>query len=931
MSRTPSLRCPFSCVFRVCLLWCCLGLSLTGSASAGDPPSFVNFESPHVHPLELTPDGSKLLAVNTSDQRLEVFTLSSALDGSVPEWTDSIAVGLEPVSVRARTDNEVWVVNQVSDTLSVVDLSLGQVVRTIETGDEPADVVFAGAPERAFVSASGADQIWVHSLADGQATVIDLEGDHPRALATDGSKVSVAILRSGNNTTILGGGNVVGDLGPDGYPPNIAEAAAGPYGGTNPPPNAGDGFEPPQRVGNPSPPRVPHIVRKRSDGQWTDDNGGNWTSVVSGAQASLSGRVPGWDLLDHDLAVIDATTLDVSYAKGLTHLGLALAQRSDGRLTLVGQDAINEIRFEPNLAGRFVRVELKIVDPGDLGTATSVDLNPHLDYQSATLPVSERAQTLADPRSIVWNADGSAGFIAGMGSGSVIRINGAGARVGSPIDVAPGPTGLALDAAAGSLYVLGRFGSQVQRIDVQTSTVTSTVSFYDPTPEAARAGRRNFYDARETSGTGLVSCASCHTDGKADGLAWDLGDPSGEVKPFDQQCDFGCTDWHPMKGPLVTQTMQDIIGKEPLHWRGDRFGIEEFNGAFETLLGDDEQLTDSEMEEFKSFLSILHFPPNPWRLKDNTLSDDVALPGHFTTGRFSTAGQPLPNGDANRGLTLFRSGNLNLINCNDCHSFPTGMSLESGIPPGPEGELHHGILGIGNVSGVTVKVPQLRNLADKRGFNTLRSTSTRGFGYLHNGSVDSLERFVSEPIFAVQSDQDVSDLLAFLFSLSGSDLPEGSEIDPDSVGTRSQDAHAAVGMQWTIDADNKDSAQTLDRLGFLSGLADNDAIGLVVKGLRGGEARGWVYQGSGGLQSDRQGESTTLDALRSATAANEPVTITAVPKGTEVRSGVDRDSDGFFDRDELDVGSDPADAGSVPDAILFEDGFETGDTSAWTG
>jgi hypothetical protein len=38
----------------------------------------------------------------------------------------------------------------------------------------------------------------------------------------------------------------------------------------------------------------------------------------------------------------------------------------------------------------------------------------------------------------------------------------------------------------------------------------------------------------------------------------------------------GFEDWHPMKGPTVTQTLQDIIGFEPFHWRGDRLSIEEF-------------------------------------------------------------------------------------------------------------------------------------------------------------------------------------------------------------------------------------------------------------------------------------------------------------------------------------------------------------------
>jgi hypothetical protein len=30
---------------------------------------------------------------------------------------------------------------------------------------------------------------------------------------------------------------------------------------------------------------------------------------------------------------------------------------------------------------------------------------------------------------------------------------------------------------------------------------------------------------------------------------------------------------------MVTQSLQDIIGREPVHWRGDRPGIESFNGT----------------------------------------------------------------------------------------------------------------------------------------------------------------------------------------------------------------------------------------------------------------------------------------------------------------------------------------------------------------
>ena len=37
-----------------------------------------------------------------------------------------------------------------------------------------------------------------------------------------------------------------------------------------------------------------------------------------------------------------------------------------------------------------------------------------------------------------------------------------------------------------------------------------------------------------------------------------------------------------------------------------------------------------------------------------------------------------------------------------------------------------------------------------------------------------------------------------------------------------------------------------------------------------------------------------------------------MPPGSGLRIGIDRDEDGFFDRDEIDGGSDPADPGSTP-------------------
>src|SRR5262249_44540250 len=201
------------------------------------------------------------------------------------------------------------------------------------------------------------------------------------------------------------------------------------------------------------------------------------------------------------------------------------------------------------------------------------------------------------------------------------------------------------------------------------------------TPSTIKNGRKFLYDTHLNSGLGLVSCGSCHADSRFDRLAWDLGDPTGAVKTFDENCNANpnatCADWHPMKGPMSTQTLQDIIGKEPHHWRGDREGIEAFAGAFQSLLGDDAPLGDADMQAFEDFLATIHFPPNPSRNFDNSLPTNLPLPGQFAVGRFATQGglpkgAPMPNGDAQHGLFLFRAGLLDGGNCVTCHTVPTG-------------------------------------------------------------------------------------------------------------------------------------------------------------------------------------------------------------------------------------------------------------------
>ncbi|MBZ4411713.1 hypothetical protein K8640_26195 [Myxococcus sp. XM-1-1-1] len=901
-------------VRRAVVSLCFVALLLPGRSHASE--SFVNWETPHVHPLDLTPDGRLLLAVNTADNRLLVFDTTSrkglALLASIP-------VGLDPVSVRARSNTEAWVVNHVSDSVSIVDLRRATVTATVHTDDEPADVVFAGRPERAFITCSQVNRVLVVDPRRPDATPhrLTLKGEDPRALAVspDGRFVYAAIFESGNGTTILGGGSLI----PDAYPPNAVSDARGPYGGVNPPPNAGTSFVPARNPSNPPPPPVGLIVRKNGRGQWFDDNRGDWTDLVSGVNASASGRLQGWDLPDRDLAIIDTASLDVTYATRLMNLNMALAVHPSGTVTVVGTDARNEVRFEPNVNGRFLRVLMATVDPRRPSSSTVKDLNPHLDYATPTVPQSVRDLSIGDPRGVVWNARGTRAFVTGLGSNNVVAVGQGGSRLGQ-VEVGEGPTGIVLDAERERLYVLNHFGASISVLNADRLEELSRVAFFDPSPKAIKVGRKHLYDTHKTSGLGHVSCASCHVDGRMDRLAWDLGDPSGTVKALDgQNLGMGLPlppfeAWHPMKGPMTTQTLQDIIGKEPLHWRGDRASLEEFNPAFEGLQGDDTQLTPREMSELRSFLATLTFPPNPFRNLDNSLPRDLPLPGHYTTGRFAPVGTPLPNGDATRGLALFRPPRLlaqGLFACNTCHTFPSGLAVSMQwngamwmpLPKGAMGESHHALVSTDGSTNVTLKVPQLRNLYEKVGMELTQKESLAGFAFIHDGSVDSLSRFITEPTFNPESDQEVADLTALLLSFAGSELPRGSATDMFlPPGPDSKDSHAAVGQQVTLSSATP--AQFVRVLQFMS-LAEQGKVGLVAKGVRQGEPRGFTYEGNGVFQSDRASEKVGAYLLLAGIRPGAELTYTVVPAGSERRIGVDQDEDGMLDRDELDRGRRP--------------------------
>ena len=870
--------------------------------------NFFNWETAPVHPVALSPDGTRLVVCNLPDDRLEVFDITSGL----PVSLGSVTVGLDPVTVRFRTRSELWVANSISSTISIIDLPTMRIFNTITTSNQPSDIVFAGSSGLAFVSCGGMNVVQVFNPATLQnVTNVSIDGNRPRAMATspDGSNVYVAIFESGNASTIIGSGvTALGSL-PRAEPVTLAGT---PSHGIDPPPNSGNSFVPAinPALGTNVPPKVGLIVKKNNLGQWMDDDQGDWSSYITGTNAALTSRVPGWDLPDHDLAVIDSSSFTVKYATGLMNMCMGVGVNpASGAIAVIGTDAINQIRFQPVLNGIFVRVNMALIDPTAL-TKSVVDLNPHLTYQTPQIPQAQADLSIGDPRGIAWSADGTRGYVTGMGSDNLIIIDSQGNRV-TNVDVGQGPTGLALDESRGRIYIYNRFDSSISTVAISNAAVIATSLIFNPTPAVISAGRPFLYDTHLTSGLGQAACASCHVDSRMDRLAWDLGDPTGTMGLIDSTFNFipGSTtvtrSFHPMKGPMVTITLQDIIGHEPFHWRGDREGIEAFGPTFTNLQGMAGGVDTNEMAELKAFLATIGFPPNPFRTFSNGLSTNVPLPGVVSLGRGALqAGAPLPNGNAQHGETNFTAA-VGL--CDACHSVPTGLGPDMQfiathwvqLPISTNNSHHIAIAELPRSANLPFKIPQLRNLFDKSGMNGMATNNRAGFGFSHDGSVDSVVRFVQDG-FAINNDQQAADLVAFLFSFSGSDLPPAPFTDEaDAPGRPSLDVPASVGSQITIN--NPADVPLIDSMIALAATGTN-RVNLVVKGMEAGLARGWFYvRGSNVFQSDRAAETESPAALRAFAAPGTELTYTVVPGGSGERIGIDRNADGLYDRDALDI------------------------------
>jgi YVTN family beta-propeller protein len=869
----------------------------TGTVDIKVGGSFNAFESGQVRPLALSSDGKRLYAVNTPDNRLEIFDVTS----DVPVALGSVPVGMEPVAVSLRDDGEAWVVNALSDSVSIVDLSAAvpYVKRTLLVGDEPMDVVFAGSNRsRAFITTAhrgqnspvdpafttpgvGRADVWVYDTAGLDAattadvqplTILTLFGMPARALAVspDGGTVYAAIYKSGNQTAAIG-------------PNELRFGAHSTANGKRGPQTDASGRKAPNTG----------LIVQYDGAHWRDSYGQAWDRYVRFA------------LPDKDVFAIDATAPVPAVTASYAHVGTSLfniaVNPQSGALYVSNLEARNLIRFEgdghradqPTVRGRFILNRVTVIKNGKV---LPRNLDKHLDDTSPTGSADDNARSLALPLQMVVDPSGSTLYLAAFGSSQVAAYSVSQLEDDSfvpstdaYIDVSGGgPSGLALSASGKRLYALTRFDDGVSVIDTGARKEIAHVTMYDPEPDFVVAGRRYLYDARFDSSRGDNACGSCHLFGDTDGLAWNLGNPDDSWKPNPRGYSPGISQaqatraYHPLKGPMVTQSLRGLEFQGPEHWRGDRTGasrvdgeslekaaFKEFGPAFVTLLGREAAPDEATLDEFADFALQLRYPPNPIRALDNSLTDSQARGEQYFTQEFTVG----------RGLTR-----RNMVPCATCHE----------IDPDDQRFGSTSLMSFdGGVVSQDNKIPQLRNLYQKVGMfgsSTRENGLTRymgdqvsGFGFTHDGATDTLQTGLQNPNFHVPANQ-IEDMFNFLMTMPTGFAP-------------------MVGQQFTLSAATADGQGRIDLM-ISRALAHTQPGGpamqeceVIVKGPVQGVAHGWLMGDDGRFTPDDPSLPTLADAdLRAlALAPGNALTYTCVPPGAGRRMSIDRDEDGRLD------------------------------------
>ncbi len=669
---------------------------------------FVNLEEPPIHAMEMTSDGTELWAVNIPDGRVTAFSLSNP---QRPQLLAEIAVCLGPVSIRERPalppappSGEMWVPCISSDAVFVIDQRGKLVIDAITVEHEPAGVVFNADGSKAYVTASASNQ--VHEIDTVTRTITNTlefaspyplggaanpHAEEPRALIADGTDLYVLSNESGNGTLSVGA--LVVQAWPGAVPPDRDVIKLDTLN-----PGAAGSAEA-WRMGTTN-----NDLKRLASGEL----------VVSSV-----------DLLNDQ-----CKSEPECQQLGFTNHQITIAQPTGGSPNLPGTTLVD--LNGANAAG--MPADYLCANPTEM-TLDAAETQLYVAcYESSNVAVLDMT---ANPPQVVSE----------MRAANPVTKNG-------PF----GTRGVVLNEAANVLYAYNRGNNTLQVYPTNTpgplvNPIGNPISVgYDVTPGEIVRGRFHHLNARNSnlSGTAdFATCNSCHPDGHLDRLGWNIGAFTGNttVDPNDVDQDD--------KLQMITLSLRRINDTPPLHWRGDRDDLDDFNAAFAGLIGGQE-LNAVDLAEFVAYIFTLAYPPNP----EQALDREYSAQGKSGFSCFTDPTTPAHD------ITLDNAGTVTQFTCGRCHGMAgaagTNNQINNDVANNPN---PHDVDGFPATQPLDEDATQLRGLFDKKsdvanvgGFQFPVS----GFGFGSKSLTNTVEEFVDLGVFSLLSPAQRNEIKQFL-------------------------------------------------------------------------------------------------------------------------------------------------------------------------
>ncbi len=680
-------------------------------------------------PVAISSDDRFLWAVNPDNGSVSVLKVGGDVNRKVAE----IAVGAEPQRVAITPDNrKVYVTNQRSGTLSVIDAETLRVVKTIKVGTEPLGCALTPDGERLFVANSSSDDVSVvETHADVVIRTIAGVGPKPSGVAVTGGPL-------GRNKVYVT--QFLAQLRNDARSVEEKEGRD-------------DGKEG----------RVTVI----------DAASGRVLKVVSLNPLADTGFKSNGSVLDRVPPTSPATFTFTTAA--FPNLLQSIAIRGDrAYLPNTAASPNGPSRFNVNVQGFLSVFDTRL----DVDSGQTINMNRGVDRE----PVGKRL-FITNPVAAAFKRSGREGFVVAAAVNRLVRVvlDAAGTPTinaptsdGDPgnvvrIEVGKNPQGVVLNSTDTRAYVMNYVSRDVSVVDISGDPssyreIARLSSASLPAPGTLEAAIHRGHELFNTSvgppGTvpessppagrmsnfGWGSCFSCHPNGLTDGVTWMLGGPRQTVSmesTFQHPQPASCVlnaNFAPML-PSCAQRMQNFsagreeIGDLELNIRGLSGG----QGLIARADGSQDPCVFSLRRPAGSTC------PDGTDTTTGRSADLDAIVAYLAFGVRAPISPPA-HGDVAGGRALFAQAH-----CQSCHGGPnwTRSRVDYTPPPAPS-EI---------VDGQLVRFLFTVGTFDPDGFNEVRAGQTSilvapgaagfnipsllsvfaGAPYLHNGSAQGLE------------------------------------------------------------------------------------------------------------------------------------------------------------------------------------------------